>query len=122
MTSGLTSSAHLDDIADGDSTATVAVGAAPRHGQFTMMSRPLRDHPECVEREGYVRGQFESVEFIREIPADCGRGNDRPRRTASTPNVPGLDEERPAGRQTSKTFSRSASDDERSTSPRGIYH
>lgn len=35
-----------------------------------MVSRPLIDHPECAERQGYVRGQYESVEFLREIPAE----------------------------------------------------
>lgn len=87
-----------------------------------MMSRPLRDHPECVEREGYVRGQFESVEFIREVPGDFSRSNDRPRRSASTPNVSGLDEERLTGRKRGKTLTGSTSDEERSMSPRGRYH
>lgn len=116
------SSAHLGDIAGGDSTAAGPADAAPRHEQFTIMSRPLQDHPEGVEREGYVRGQFESVEFIREVSADYSGGEDKPRRAASTPNVPGSDEERPAGRSRGKTSTRSASDDERSMSPRGIYH
>ena len=32
-----------------------------------VISRPC-DHPDCPPRDGYVRGQYESVEFIREIP------------------------------------------------------
>lgn len=32
-----------------------------------VISRPC-DHPECPPRDGYIRGQYESVEFIREIP------------------------------------------------------
>ena len=32
-----------------------------------VISRPC-DHPSCPPRDGYVRGQYESVEFIREIP------------------------------------------------------
>lgn len=38
----------------------------PRH--FTMISRPLRDHPETgTEKPGFVRGEYESIEFIREL-------------------------------------------------------
>ena len=37
----------------------------PRH--FVVISRPCV-HPECPPRDGFIRGQYESVEFIREIP------------------------------------------------------
>ncbi|KAL9126672.1 MAG: hypothetical protein Q9217_004316 [Psora testacea] len=37
----------------------------PRH--FMVISRPCI-HPECPPREGFIRGQYESVEFVREIP------------------------------------------------------
>jgi len=37
----------------------------PRH--FMVISRPC-DHPECPPRDGFIRGNYESVEFIREIP------------------------------------------------------
>jgi len=37
----------------------------PRH--FMIVSRPVK-HPNAPERAGYVRGQYESVELIREIP------------------------------------------------------
>ncbi|WPH01353.1 Hypothetical protein R9X50_00419500 [Acrodontium crateriforme] len=37
----------------------------PRH--FMMISKPVM-HPDAPERSGYVRGQYESVEMIREIP------------------------------------------------------
>jgi len=37
----------------------------PRH--FMVISRPCL-HPDCPPRDGYIRGQYESVEFIREIP------------------------------------------------------
>lgn len=118
MTASITSSVHLDDI-DHDAPGAADLGdTGPRQRQFTMMSRPLQDHPECVEREGYVRGQFESVEFIREVPANFSRGDDRPRRSVSTPNAPGLDEERLTG----KTLTGSASDEERNMNPRGRYH
>lgn len=32
-----------------------------------VISRPC-DHPECPPRDGFIRGNYESVEFIREIP------------------------------------------------------
>lgn len=32
-----------------------------------VISRPC-EHPECPPRDGFIRGQYESVEFIREIP------------------------------------------------------
>ncbi|RPA86745.1 hypothetical protein BJ508DRAFT_410939 [Ascobolus immersus RN42] len=37
--------------------------------EFTMVSRPLRDHPETEVRKesGFVRGEYESIEFVREI-------------------------------------------------------
>ena len=38
---------------------------APRH--FMVISKPCI-HPDAPPREGYIRGQYESVEFIREIP------------------------------------------------------
>ncbi|KAL8370388.1 hypothetical protein RB595_000657 [Gaeumannomyces hyphopodioides] len=40
---------------------------APR--QFMIVSKPCV-HPDCAPRPGYIRGQYESVEIIREIPVD----------------------------------------------------
>ncbi|KAJ9608202.1 hypothetical protein H2200_007190 [Cladophialophora chaetospira] len=37
----------------------------PRH--YMIVSKPC-DHPETQPRSGFIRGQYESVEFIREIP------------------------------------------------------
>ncbi|KEF58519.1 uncharacterized protein A1O9_06445 [Exophiala aquamarina CBS 119918] len=37
----------------------------PRH--YMIISKPC-DHPETQPRSGFIRGQYESVEFIREIP------------------------------------------------------
>lgn len=130
VTASLTSSTHLDEIAGSVPSAAdpPETGGPPSpQRQFTMISRPVQDHPECVEREGYVRGQFESVEFIRELP---GRGSpqsqngvdDRLRRAASTPNVSGLEEEaRAAGRKRGKTLTGYSSGEERSPGPRGRY-
>ncbi|KAI0180444.1 hypothetical protein GGR52DRAFT_531347 [Hypoxylon sp. FL1284] len=36
----------------------------PRH--YMLVSKPCI-HPECPPQQGYIRGQYESVEFIREI-------------------------------------------------------
>ncbi|KXH29144.1 hypothetical protein CSIM01_02213 [Colletotrichum simmondsii] len=50
-------------------------GGAPQEGPkrplrtYMIVSKPCI-HPECPERPGYIRGQYESVEIIREIPSD----------------------------------------------------
>ena len=44
-----------------------------------VISRPC-DHPDCPPRDGYVRGQYESVEFIREVPMKA-------KKAASTSNL-----------------------------------
>lgn len=41
-----------------------------------VISKPCL-HPDCPPRDGFIRGQYESVEFIREIPL-------RPKKTSST--------------------------------------
>ncbi|KAH8595850.1 hypothetical protein B0O99DRAFT_511145 [Bisporella sp. PMI_857] len=51
----------------------------PRH--FMVISKPC-NHPDTQPREGYIRGQYESVEFIREIPLNRG-----PRKSFSSPNL-----------------------------------
>ncbi|EXJ85629.1 hypothetical protein A1O1_05995 [Capronia coronata CBS 617.96] len=38
---------------------------APRH--YMIVSKPC-NHPKTQPRDGFIRGQYESVEFIREIP------------------------------------------------------
>ena len=32
-----------------------------------VISKPC-DHPDCPPRDGFVRGQYESIEFVQEIP------------------------------------------------------
>ncbi|TVY52936.1 Reticulocyte-binding protein 2-like protein a, partial [Lachnellula suecica] len=54
-------------------------GGVPRH--FMVISKPCK-HPDAPPREGYIRGQYESVEFIREIPLKKG-----PQKSASTTNL-----------------------------------
>ncbi|KAI9770115.1 MAG: hypothetical protein M1840_003565 [Geoglossum simile] len=44
---------------------TNSKNAIPHH--FAVVSKPCI-HPECPAQEGFIRGQYESIEFIREIP------------------------------------------------------
>lgn len=46
-----------------------AKGRAPR--QFMVVSKPC-NHPECQPRSGFIRGNYESVELIREVPLETG--------------------------------------------------
>ncbi|PWW79557.1 hypothetical protein C7212DRAFT_362016 [Tuber magnatum] len=67
VTACLTSSASLEDLSQPGQPG----GSQPsKSRQFTMVSRPLIDQPGCTGGQGYVRGQYESVEFIREIPVE----------------------------------------------------
>ena len=45
-----------------------------------VVSKPCI-HPECPPREGFIRGQYESVEFIRELPR-------KPKKSSSTVDLP----------------------------------
>ena len=49
----------------------------PRH--FMVVSKPCV-HPDCPERPGFIRGHYESVEFIREIPM-------KPKRSSSSTDL-----------------------------------
>lgn len=46
----------------------------PRH--FMVVSKPC-DHPDAPARDGYVRGFYESVELIRELPIHPPTGNEK---------------------------------------------
>ncbi|KAG6038090.1 hypothetical protein E4U41_004559 [Claviceps citrina] len=53
----------------------------PRLRQYMIVSKPCV-HPECPPRQGIVRGQYESVEVVREMPlgadsADAASANKR---------------------------------------------
>ncbi|QIW96044.1 hypothetical protein AMS68_001562 [Peltaster fructicola] len=56
----------------------IASSSIPRH--YVIVSRPVK-YPDAPERSGYIRGQYESVELIREIPLHNAS-------TKSTPNLP----------------------------------
>ena len=44
-----------------------------------VISKPC-DHPDCPPRDGFIRGQYESIEFIREVPL-------RPKKSSSTTDL-----------------------------------
>lgn len=44
-----------------------------------VVSKPCI-HPECPPRDGFIRGQYESIEFIRELPR-------KPKKTSSTTDL-----------------------------------
>jgi hypothetical protein len=69
----LTSDQALSDLSGGEHEV-------PRH--FMVISRPC-NHPDTQPRDGFIRGNYESVEFIREVPLKKGF-----RKSASTTNLP----------------------------------
>lgn len=73
-------------------------GLRPRH--YIVISKPC-DHPEAQPRDGYVRGNYESLELIREVPR-------RPRRTRSSRDMSALGSGRksplPKSNQTNQAY------------------
>ena len=61
----LTSDNCLSDASAPHVDSSAASKQIPRH--FMVISKPCQ-HPDAPERDGYVRGQYESIEMIREIP------------------------------------------------------
>lgn len=57
-----------------ENTKVSQFNSVPRH--FMVISRPCI-HSDCPPRDGYIRGQYESIEFIREIPI-------KPKKSSST--------------------------------------
>ena len=51
-----------------ESSAKPTSGSPPLR-QFVIVSKPCQ-HPECPPRQGIIRGVYESVEIIREVPID----------------------------------------------------
>ena len=70
--------AKTDRDTSSDNFRRSGVKVQPRH--YMVISRPCI-HPDCPPRSGFVRGQYESVEFIREVPR-------RPKKAASALNLP----------------------------------
>ncbi|KAE8448129.1 hypothetical protein EG329_009733 [Mollisiaceae sp. DMI_Dod_QoI] len=73
VTMFITSDQALSDHSGGEKEV-------PRH--FMVISRPC-NHPDTPPRDGFIRGYYESVEFIREIPI-----KKPPQKSASTTNLP----------------------------------
>ena len=79
-----------------------------------VISKPC-NHPACPQREGFIRGQYESIEFIREIPqkpkrassyGDLGKTYDRQPLDKQAiirqaENASGVSEGRPRGKTVS---------------------
>jgi hypothetical protein len=68
--------------------------AIPRH--YMVVSIPI-DHPDAPLRNGLVRGSYESVEIIREIPLTQPKA-------MSTPNLLNLESEAQSGRNRGSTI------------------
>ena len=80
----LTSSAALskpssedDPPESAEDLKAAAFDGVPRH--FMVISKPCK-HPDCPPRSGFVRGDYESIEFIREVP-------NRSKRSSSTTDL-----------------------------------
>ncbi|KAK3379397.1 hypothetical protein B0T24DRAFT_154487 [Lasiosphaeria ovina] len=71
----------MPDHASSDPTGEQKRGKGRKPRQFMLVSKPCQ-HPDCPPRSGFIRGQYESVEVIREIPL-----NTPLRRTRSSVDV-----------------------------------
>jgi hypothetical protein len=77
----ITSDAMIGDGVDGD---------LPLPATYMIVSKPCQ-HPDAPERDNYIRGQYESVELIRELPIE--------KTTAK-----GAHEKRPASTRSATTY------------------
>ncbi|KAK6363574.1 hypothetical protein TWF730_001000 [Orbilia blumenaviensis] len=72
-------------------TSNASTKSGRQGREFTMVSRPL-SHPSAPEQYGFVRGKYESIEFIREIiPHEEGEQQEEeesaPRRSMSVSDL-----------------------------------
>ncbi|KAI0887400.1 uncharacterized protein GGS22DRAFT_178533 [Annulohypoxylon maeteangense] len=82
------------------SDSAIDIPGTPKH--YMLVSKPCI-HPECPPRQGYIRGQYESVEFIREVRVE------KPlRKTRSSIDLPN-DESAASIRNTAENLGRQAS-------------
>ncbi|KAK2780830.1 hypothetical protein FQN53_000955 [Emmonsiellopsis sp. PD_33] len=65
----LTSDVALDIGRSSSRAVEDTAGRSPRN--YMVISKPCK-HPEAPPRQGYIRGDYESVEFIRELPSADG--------------------------------------------------
>ncbi|GFF80329.1 hypothetical protein IFM61606_01509 [Aspergillus udagawae] len=68
-----------------EATGAGAGAEAQRRGRNWMMVSKPCEHPDAPSRQGYIRGQYESVEFIREIPVTKPPVRDVPLEKAVSP-------------------------------------
>ncbi|KAG5982633.1 hypothetical protein E4U55_001646 [Claviceps digitariae] len=61
--------------------------------QYMIVSKPCV-HPECPPRQGIIRGQYESVEIVREIPVEADAVINKKRSLSSADMPPGENENR----------------------------
>ncbi|KAF3930530.1 hypothetical protein ABW19_dt0202169 [Dactylella cylindrospora] len=101
VTACITSSSSAPPL----SSTTAPSGRKGR--EFTMVSRPLA-HPAAPEQSGFVRGRYESIEFIREIIPE--EETTSPRRSMSVSDLTqrssllaSIDAEAKVGRRRSRT-------------------
>ncbi|KAJ5818146.1 hypothetical protein N7474_003737 [Penicillium riverlandense] len=68
-------------------TGLQAGGTKQPGRSWIMVSKPC-EHPDVPHKDGYIRGEYESVELIREIPVDkTSSGSNTPKSTGgTTPN------------------------------------
>lgn len=74
---GSSSSRPSSPASDGGKAKSSRFADTPEH--FMVISRPC-EHPDCPPRDGFIRGNYESVEFIREIST-------KPKKSASTTDL-----------------------------------
>ncbi|CAI7571750.1 unnamed protein product [Penicillium palitans] len=61
-----------------NSDSGLQAGGTKQPGRsWIMISKPC-EHPEIQHKQGYTRGQYESIELIREIPKKNGSGSSSP--------------------------------------------
>ncbi|KAI1212979.1 uncharacterized protein F4807DRAFT_307082 [Annulohypoxylon truncatum] len=82
------------------SDSAIDVPGTPKH--YMLVSKPCV-HPECPPRQGYIRGQYESVEFIREVRVEKSL-----RKTRSSIDLPN-DESAASIRNAAENLGRQAS-------------
>ena len=91
-----------DALSEKSATEVQGKKHVPRH--FMIVSRPV-EHPDTPERSGYVRGRYESVELIREIPLHQAKAK-------STPTLPSQTGNEQTGRDRGKTVDSAKSESE----------
>ncbi|EKV07498.1 START-like domain [Penicillium digitatum] len=73
-------------------------GGSKQPGRSWMMISKPCDHPKIQHKQGYTRGQYESIELIREIPkGDDSRGNSSSQGSKKNSDFPSSTLQQPEG-------------------------